>query len=104
MPRNTLKPELQKAVALFYDGKQAPVISAKGEGDTAQAIIQLAQEAGIPLCENAPLVELLAHFELGDKIPESLYVAAAHIIAFAYQLQDKTPAVVREKEVIFPST
>ncbi len=85
------KPHEQKAIALFYDGKQAPKLTAKGEGLLAEDIIALARASGVPLCENAPLVELLGHFELGDSIPEELYVAVAHIIAFAYKLMDKSP-------------
>lgn len=88
----TSPPSPAKAVALFYDGQQAPNITAKGEGLVAEDIIALAKAHGIPLCENAPLVELLSHFELGDNIPEDLYLAVAHIIAFAYQLMDKTPS------------
>ena len=79
--------DLQKAIALFYDGNQAPVVTAKGVGREAEEIIRIAGEAGVPLCDNAPLVELLAQLELGDSIPESLYIAIAHIIAFAYKLQ-----------------
>lgn len=79
--------ELQKAIALFYDGNRAPVVTAKGVGREAEEIIRIADEAGVPLCDNAPLVELLAQLELGDSIPESLYIAIAHIIAFAYKLQ-----------------
>jgi flagellar biosynthesis protein len=86
---NVTEEELKQAVALFYDGENAPTISAKGEGDTAQEIIALARESGVTLCENQPLLELLMTLELGDEIPESLYIAIAQIIAFAYQLQGK---------------
>lgn len=84
--------DLRQAVALFYDGENAPTITAKGEGNTAQEIIDIAREHGITLCENKPLLELLMSLELGDEIPENLYIAIAQIIAFAYQLQGKTPA------------
>jgi flagellar biosynthesis protein len=87
----SIRPELNKAVALFYSGTGAPQITAKGLDGDAQAICRLAQEQGIPLCENAPLVDLLARFEVGDEIPRELYLAVAHIIAFAYNLQGKTP-------------
>jgi flagellar biosynthesis protein len=45
------------------------------------------------LCDNGALVELLVQLELGDEIPESLYLAVAYIIAFAYQLEGKEPEV-----------
>ncbi|HMW49967.1 MAG TPA: EscU/YscU/HrcU family type III secretion system export apparatus switch protein [Cellvibrionaceae bacterium] len=91
---------LQKAVALIYDGKGAPQVSAKGSGDDAQAIIELAQKAGVPLCENAPLVDLLSRLELGDEIPQELYIAVAHIIAFAYQISQKAAPNVQEKTIM----
>lgn len=33
--------------------------------------------------------EVQAHIELGEKIPEKLYVAVAEVIAFAYRLSGK---------------
>ncbi len=83
--------DIQKAVALYYDGKSTPHISAKGTGDVARQIIAIAEEHGVPLCDNSALVDLLVTLELGDQIPESLYRAVAYIIAFAYQLQGKEP-------------
>lgn len=84
------KPDLQKAVALFYDGKGAPQITAKGVDQEAAEIIALAKEHGVPLCDNPALVELLSHIELGDHVPETLYIAVAHILAFAYGLRYPT--------------
>ncbi len=78
---------LQKAVALFYDGENAPRITARGAGDLAEQIIAVAREHGVPLCDNATLVDLLVNLELGDEIPQTLYIAVAHIIAFAYELK-----------------
>ena len=83
--------ELPKAVALFYDRKTTPTVTAKGIGNTAEEIVAIAQDSGVPLCDNPALLELLMAIELGDEIPEALYIAIAHIIAFAYQLQGKFP-------------
>lgn len=80
------------AVALHYDGESAPKVSAKGYGELAKQIIALAREHNIPMQENAELVQLLAKLELGDEIPEALYITIAEIIAFAYYLQGKQPA------------
>ena len=82
--------KLQKAVALFYDGETAPTVTAKGTGDQAEEIMRLAEEHGVPLFDNPGLVEILAMLELGDSIPKELYVAMAHIIAFAYRLRGQT--------------
>ena len=83
--------QLQKAVALYYDGKNAPHVSAKGTGQVAEQIMAIAREHEVPLCDNPGLVDLLVTLELGDEIPENLYIAVAYIIAFAYQLEGKTP-------------
>ena len=81
----------QRAVALQYDGKTAPSITATGSGQLADDIIALAREHGIPLYENAELTEMLAMLDLGDKIPHELYIIIAQIIALAYKLQGKHP-------------
>lgn len=83
--------ETTTAVALKYDGEEAPTITATGEGSVAEEIIRIAKEANIPLYENADLVALLSKLELGENIPEVLYKVIAEIIAFAYHIQNKVP-------------
>ncbi len=79
-----------KAVALKWDGKSAPKLTAKGEGDLAEQILAIAREHNIPIQEdNEVLVSALAQIELGDEIPEMLYVAVAQVIAFAYYVSGK---------------
>ncbi|MEH6504231.1 MAG: EscU/YscU/HrcU family type III secretion system export apparatus switch protein [Cycloclasticus sp.] len=79
------------AVALKYDGESAPTVTAKGRGDLALEIIELARENNVPLDTNPELVKLLSSIPLGDEIPEALYLAVAEVIAFAYLLSDKMP-------------
>jgi len=79
------------AVALKYDGENAPTITAKGSGELAQEIIDLAIANDIPLDTNPELVKILSSIPLGDEIPEALYIAVAEVIAFAYVLSEKTP-------------
>ena len=87
-PASLNKPQ---AVALFYDGENTPVVAATGEHDIAEQIIAIAREHGVPLYENPELVDVLAQLELGESIPEALYLAIAEIIAFAYYIQGKKP-------------
>jgi flagellar biosynthesis protein len=89
----TTNSNVKKAVALFYDGKSTPTVTAKGTGAVAENIMAIAEEHGVPLCDNSALVELLVQLELGDEIPETLYLAVAYIIAFAYKLEGKEPEV-----------
>jgi flagellar biosynthesis protein len=79
------------AVALQYDGQTAPKISAKGAGDIAEQILAIANKHDVPLQDNPELVRLLYRLELGEEIPEILYLAVAEIIAFAYMLKGKVP-------------
>lgn len=79
------------AVALQYDGKNAPKVTAKGEGFTAQQILEIAEKHGVPLQNEPELARILAHIPLGEEIPQQLYVAVAEVIAFAYFLSGKTP-------------
>lgn len=77
-----------QAIALKYDGNNPPKVSAKGEEDLAQAIIQLALEHQVPIYENASLVQWLAKLDIGEEIPEQLYQIIAAILAFVYHLKD----------------
>lgn len=79
------------AVALSYDEKEAPRVTAKGGGDIAQQILEIARRHNVPLQENRELVQLLSKIELGDQIPAALYLAVAEVIAFAYYLKGKYP-------------
>jgi flagellar biosynthesis protein len=79
------------AVALSYDGTKAPRVTAKGIGQTAGKIIDLAKEHNIPLHTDAVLVNVLSKISLGDEIPRELYLAVAEVIAFAYLLSGKRP-------------
>lgn len=79
------------AVALKYDGKNAPKITAKGSCFTAEQILSLAEQHGIPLQTEPELVKILAQIPLGDEIPNELYTAVAEVLAFAYFLSGKTP-------------
>lgn len=83
--------KIPKAIALKYDEVKAPTLSAKGEAEVAEEIIQIAKAYGVPLYENSELVSILAKLELGEEIPEVLYRVIAEIIAFAYYIQGKTP-------------
>lgn len=88
----------QKAIALKYDQESgsAPLIVAKGMGEIAEQIINLAEEHDIHIHESPELVEVLIRLELGDEIPESLYRAIAEVIAFAYSLKHSSEEIQAE--------
>ena len=80
-------PDRRIAVALEYDGENAPTVTAKGVDSIADRIVAIAIEHGVPLQRNDGLVGILSTLELGDEIPENLYRAVAEVIAFAYLLR-----------------
>ncbi|AWL11303.1 uncharacterized protein HMF8227_00807 [Saliniradius amylolyticus] len=83
----------KSAVGLKYqDGKQsAPEVIAKGFGDLAEDIIQLARENGVLVHEDEQLATFLNTLDLGQEIPPELYYVIAELIAFSYVLQGKFP-------------
>ncbi|WP_018877370.1 MULTISPECIES: EscU/YscU/HrcU family type III secretion system export apparatus switch protein [unclassified Thioalkalivibrio] len=81
----------ERAVALEWDRRRAPKITASGSGATAEAILRIAEEHGIPLHQDPALSEALAQIPVGSEIPEELYVAVAEILAFVFLLAGITP-------------
>lgn len=80
-----------RAIALKYDGSNAPRITAKAEHDLAREIMEIATAFSVPLFQQSDLADLLYQLELNEEIPEVLYIAIAEIIAFAYMLAGKVP-------------
>lgn len=77
------------AIALEYDGNQAPVVTARGHHDIAEEILRIAEAEKIPVYEDRELSALLQQLDLGDHIPQSLYVVIAEVLSFAYRLSGK---------------
>lgn len=78
------------SVALKYqEGKMsAPKVIAKGAGDIALKIRELAKEHRIPILEAPPLARALyRHTEIGQFIPGALYAAVAEVLAWVWQLR-----------------
>ena len=77
----------KQATALSYaPGQAAPKVVAAGKGLIAERILQIAAAAGVPIREDAALVNALQALDLGQEIPEDLFVAVAEALAWAYRL------------------
>ncbi|HET8808015.1 MAG TPA: EscU/YscU/HrcU family type III secretion system export apparatus switch protein [Methylophaga sp.] len=87
--KNTPPP--MRAIALQYDGENAPTVTATGEGALAEEIIRIARENNIPLRQDADLTALLKDLQLGEDIPPVLYRVIAEVIAYAYWVSGKVP-------------
>ena len=79
-----------KAVALKYDQKKdkAPRVIAKGRGEIAKKIIEVAQAHQVPLYEDKNLIQILEALDLETEIPSELYRAVAEVLAFIYRLNN----------------
>lgn len=81
------------AVALRYNSEEmeAPVLLAKGQRLVAEKIKELARQAGVPLVENKPLARaLFKAVQIGEEVPEELFKAVAEVLAFVFQLRQKS--------------
>jgi len=74
------------AIALRYDpskGDRAPVILAKGKGEIAERIVEVATVHGVPIVRREELARALYPVvEVGEEIPPKFYRAVAEVIAF----------------------
>ncbi|MEA4902775.1 EscU/YscU/HrcU family type III secretion system export apparatus switch protein [Desulfitobacterium sp.] len=86
MPEDTRS---EKAVALSYKGSGAPKVIARGTGELAKKIIEVARNEGIPIQKNETLVEALVQIDLNHEIPPQLYAAVAEILALIYKLDSR---------------
>lgn len=79
------------AVALRYErgAMTAPQVIAKGAGDLALKMIQVALKHQVPVAENKRLARrLFTRIEIDQMIPEELYPQVARILLWAYALRD----------------
>jgi len=90
------RPRIPLAVALHYTGSGAPRVVAKGGGEVAARIIEAARQHDVPLQEDAALAATLSKVDLGREIPRELYIAVAHVLAFAWSITGKKQVTVNE--------
>lgn len=73
--------DVLKVAALKYDKEKngAPQVVAAGSGFTAQRILQVAVENGIPIYHDDSAATLLTKLDLGQEIPPELYKIVVEI-------------------------
>lgn len=91
MPERDRNGKDRRAIALRYQQEvdAAPRVIAKGQGLLAERILELAEEAGVPVSEDPSLVEVLVKLDLNTLVPPEMYQVLAEIFAWAYQ-QDRS--------------
>lgn len=83
----TDQPRPDVAVALGYDmaSDSAPKVVAKGEGEVAARIIEIALANGVKVRRDADLAALLAALDIDAEIPYEAFAAVAEILSYVYQ-------------------
>jgi flagellar biosynthesis protein FlhB len=77
------------AIAIKYTpGKDAaPKVTAKGKGNLAETMRDIARENGIPIVQDIPLARLLYRkVKVGKSVPVETYKAVAAVLAFVYRV------------------
>ena len=76
------------SVALTYkDGQGAPRVVAKGRGELALKIREIARSSKVPVIEMPPLARsLYTHVELDQEIPSVLYTVVAKLLAYVFAM------------------
>lgn len=84
--QESFDPNGEEAVALSYDPARshAPEVTAKGKGKMAEELLRLAVENNIPIKYDPDLVQILSKLDVGEDIPEEVYLVTAEILAFIY--------------------
>lgn len=71
-----------RVVGLRYDREEAPVplIVSKARGQAGDEMVAEARRLGIPVVEDASLVDLLIPHAIGDRIPQDAYTDVARLL------------------------
>ena len=91
------------AIALQYDGKNAPNVTATGSDEIALMIQKIAKQHDIPCYVEPVLAKILSSIDPGEQIPENLYRAVAEVIAFAYILSGRVCGLHQPDETQEPT-
>ncbi|WP_018402922.1 EscU/YscU/HrcU family type III secretion system export apparatus switch protein [Marinobacter gelidimuriae] len=78
------------AVALKYDQNNmgAPMVVAKGGDELAFKIMEIARENKVEILRTPPLARAVYHnSDIGQEIPDGLYMAIAQVLAYVFQLR-----------------
>lgn len=79
---------MKKAVAIKYpEGAEIPFITAKGRGELADKIVEIAEKNNVKIENDELLVDVLDVQKIGDAIPEEAWQAVAKILAFVLEIK-----------------
>ena len=86
-----MRQPIKEAIALEYGKNTTPVVTAKGDAELAQKIIEEAQRHGVYVAEDPQLLALLSRIDIDKEIPPELFTAVAVILSWVYWLKGMRP-------------
>src|SRR5690606_41545051 len=69
------------AICVSVPTRRSSELTAKGLGRFAEKIIETARKHGVPVQEDASLVEVLGKLDVGEAIPPELYQLVAELLS-----------------------
>lgn len=87
------KGERQLAIALHHErsGDKAPVVVAKGYGELAEKILQVAFANDVKVRQDPDLAQVLSVVEVDCEIPLEAFAAVAEILTYVYRANGEMP-------------
>jgi flagellar biosynthesis protein FlhB len=82
------------AIAIRYRRKHdaSPRVIAKGKGNLADSMREMAREHGIPIYRDIPLARMLyKRVKVGKEVPQENFRAVATVLAFVYRVTGRVP-------------
>lgn len=81
---------MKRAVALRYDESlPAPFVLAKGHGELALRLLEIAKEYGVEVVEDDLLAESLFLLDIDEVIPARMFEIIAALFAYVYRTRTK---------------
>ncbi len=84
----TEREHYKKLIAIALEYKKdfhAPKITAKGKGEVAERILQIAKKHKVDIRKDPQLISILSILEIDDYIPFEAYAAVSGILAHIYK-------------------
>lgn len=86
-----MKPSYRQAIALEYGSHTSPVVSAKGEHELADRMLEEAAKHGVHISRDPQLLALLSRLNVDEEIPPHLYATVAVLLSWVYWLKGMQP-------------
>lgn len=89
--RQRYQTPLREAVALSYGPRATPVVTARGQDEVAEQIVEEARRQGVHVAQDPALLGLLSQVDIDQEIPAEAFTAVAVVLSWVYWLRGMQP-------------